>query len=116
MGVLIGLVAGSLSPPLSSLLNAPLPSPPGLPEGKEVPSVEAPSPAASSPALVGTLKCLAILPIPIIFRRASRMVCLLLESVASAGITTAISPCVSPVLPPGGMPTKAGGGGCEGAL
>ena len=41
------------------------------------------------------------------------MACLLLERVASAGITTASSPVVSPALPPGEMPAALSGG-CEG--
>lgn len=116
IGLLAGVIVGPPPPPLPSLLLAPLSSPAGLAGGKEVPSAAAPSPpppAASSPGLVGTLKCLAILPMPIIFRRASRMASLLLESVASAGIITASSPTVSPPSPPDEMPVDLSGG-CEG--
>lgn len=117
IGLLAGVVVGPPPPPLLSLLLALLPSPASFAGGKEVPSAAAPSlppPAASSPGLVGTLKCLAILPMPIIFRRASRMACLLLERVASAGIITASSPVVSPPFPPDGMPAELSGS-CEGS-
>ncbi len=74
--------------------------------GDDPPASSGLAPVPSPPAPLGGAKSLEILLMPIIFRRACRMASLLLESMASGGMTKVASGVASPPLAGG-----ASGGG-----